>query len=87
MSFGNTKTQQDEFEEALKEERQPDCVHCGNPLDRVSETQGIHLVWEWDNKRKQYSKSETDAGWSDKPMCDNCQTKDWDFTNNEWIAY
>ena len=86
-AYEKAKAQKDEFQDALKENRQPKCIHCGYLLDSVSESQGILLRWEWDKKQRRYVKSETDDGWSDKPMCDHCQTKDWDFTNNEWIKY
>ena len=85
--YDREKTQSDEFEDALNEHRQPRCIYCEHPLDGVSETQGIFLSWAWDREQKRYVKSETDDGWSDKPMCDHCQTKDWDFTNNGWIKY
>lgn len=70
---------------AAHEKRQPLCVHCGVPLE-VRETQEIDLFWQWDKKEKRYHKVEGE-GCSNKPECANCETKDWDFTNNELIHY
>ena len=76
----------EEFKRAKKEGRQPKCVYCKKPLV-VIETQYIDLLWEWDKKQKKYIKSELN-GDSDGPRCKNCETKDWDFTNNGgYVAY
>ena len=54
--YEKERTQEDEFEDARKENRQPKCVYCGNLLDRVSEVQGIQLVWEWDKSNRGMSR-------------------------------
>lgn len=70
---------------AAQEKRQAYCPYCSRPLE-VRETQEVDLYWQWDKKEKRYHKVEGD-GCSNKPECANCETKDWDFTNNELISY
>ncbi len=79
-------TQEEEFKLAKAEKRQPRCFYCGELLDVVSETQDVYLTWTWDKETQQYIKSE-DGGSSCKPYCGNCEAKDWDFTNNDFITY
>ena len=83
---GLGETQQEEFDNAFKEKRQPYCIYCEKPLDNVRETQDIDLYWDWDNKNKKYVKGEVD-GCSNKPYCGNCEAKDWEFTNNGYVEY
>ena len=78
--------QRKEFDIAFKEKRQPYCLSCEKPLDRIQETQEVDLFWEWDAKTRKYIKGEGD-GCSNKPYCANCETKDWDFTNNGYVEY
>lgn len=80
------ETQQEEFDKANKENRQPYCISCEKPLDRIEETQDVDLHWDWDDKKKKYIKGEDD-GCSNKPYCAKCETKDWDFTNNGYVNY
>lgn len=80
------ETQQEEFDKAFKEKRQPYCIYCEKPLDRVQETQEVDLYWNWDVKKKKYIKGQGD-GCSNKPYCANCEAKDWYFTNNEYVSY
>lgn len=85
-TYEKEKTQKEECEDAFKENRQPRCVHCGNPLDRVGLIQETHLLWEWDRKQKKYVQTVSDEGLND-PMCGHCFSEDWDFTDNKWITY
>ena len=78
------ETQQKEFDKAFKEKRQPYCVYCEKPLDRIQETQDVDLFWDWNGK--EYIKGEGD-GASNKPYCAACETKDWEFTNNGYVEY
>lgn len=78
-------TMAEEFQLAKEEGRQPRCIYCGKPLE-VTQTQDIYLYWRWDDKQKRYVKSEG-GGSAEKPYCLNCETRDWDFTNNELIRY
>jgi hypothetical protein len=80
------KTQREEFEFAHAQGRIPYCISCEHPLEEIREEQGIDLVWHWDTKTKRYIKSEVD-GWSNKPYCGHCETKDWEFTNNGYVEY
>ena len=81
----NQRTVKEEIELAAAEKRQPKCPYCENPLE-VRETQTVDLTWKWDNNKECYVKSEGE-GTSYKPECANCETKDWEFTNNELIIY
>lgn len=72
------RTQEEEMKLAKEEKRQPFCVHCTKPLDRISQTQYEFIDWEWDRKRKRYC-VKTVGGDSDKPFCANCEAKDWEF--------
>ena len=80
------ETQQEEFDKAFKEKRQPYCIYCKNPLDSIRETQEVDLFWGWDAKKKIYVKGEGN-GCSNKPYCANCEVKDWEFTNNGYADY
>ena len=76
----------EEFKKAKKENRQPKCIYCKKPLV-ITETQYINLIWSWDEDEKIYVKSEEEDGSSDGPRCKECETKDWDFTNNGYLEY
>jgi len=80
------ETQQEEFDKAFKEKRQPFCVYCEKPLDKIQETQEVDLYWKWNAKTRKYVKGEGD-GCSNKPYCTACETKDWEFTNNGYVEY
>ena len=75
----------EEIELAAHENRQPKCPYCEKPLE-VREIQDVDLYWKWDSKEKRYVKIEGE-GSSNKPECANCETKDWEFTNNSLIKY
>ena len=79
------RTVKEEIELADHEKRQPFCPYCEKLLE-VREIQDVDLYWKWNNKEKRYHKSEGD-GCSNKPECANCEAKDWEFTNNNLIAY
>jgi len=80
------KTMPKEFELAKAEGRQPRCIHCGDPLDTVVEVQTVTIIWTWNAKEKRYLKDDS-GGDSYQPECDNCGTKDNDFTGNDFIDY
>ena len=79
------RTVKEEIILAVHEKRQPKCPYCEKPLE-VREIQDIDLHWSWDEKEKRYHKREGE-GCSNKPECVNCETKDWEFTNNALIRY
>jgi len=83
---GLPETMAEEFKLATAEGRQPRCIHCGQPLNRVEETQLDFLAWVWNEETKQYDKQPS-SGDSDKPYCANCGTKDYDFLDNDFIDY
>ena len=80
------ETMEEEFELAKKEGRQPRCVHCGKPLDRVEETQLDFITWIWDKKTMSYIK-QPPAGDTETPYCANCGAHDYEFTQNDFIDY
>ena len=86
VNKGLDRSQAEEFKLAKVEERQPICVHCGELLDVVSETQDVYITWTWNPETKQYDKND-DGGGSVKPYCGNCEAHDWEFSNNEFIKY
>ena len=71
-------TQTEEFAKALKENRQPICVGCGKPLDRVIQHQYEDIGWEWDEDEEQFVKAAEDGG-ADKPYHAACDYADWDL--------
>lgn len=85
------RTQAEEMALAAKEGRQPVCVYCGHPLDRVSETQHRHISWASNAKMGGYYQDAIDD--SDKPYheclkCpDGCGVHDPDFAGNDLIYY
>lgn len=79
-------TQQEEFDLAKEEARQPRCIYCGELLNTVRETQTVDILWTWNPDTKSYDKNDT-GGDSDTPYCGNCEAKDWDFSNNGTIEY
>ena len=80
------ETQQDEFDLAKEEGRQPRCIYCEKPLDVVREEQTVDIVWTWNRETMSYDKND-EGGDSDKPYCGNCAAKDWEFSNNGTIEY
>ena len=72
------KRQLAELEVAVREQRQPICVYCEQPLDCIGQVQPTTFYWVWDEETKQYYKDE-ELGDSDKPYCTNCDAADWDL--------
>lgn len=81
-------SQAEEMELAAQENRQPLCVTCCHPLDKVVEEQHEDIVWKW--KDGKYVKMED--GYSDgaKHVCkqcpDGCGVED-DFVGYTLIDY
>lgn len=88
---GEERTQKEEMALAAKEGRQPLCVYCGHPLDKVSETQYEYITWAWNAEKGGYFQDT--VGDSDKPyhQCskcpDGCGVHDPDFADNDLIYY
>jgi hypothetical protein len=76
----------EEFIFAEQESRQPNCIYCGKPLE-VGQTFYTRIYWHWNSELRRYDKCEDRDADCDKPYCLNCETKDWDFTNNKWLQY
>jgi hypothetical protein len=73
-----------EFEKARAEGRQPRCPYCHEPLE-IGQFYSVYVQWTWNNKKKCYQKEEPDWD-ADKPFCDACEFKDWDFADNDLIV-
>ncbi len=71
---------------ALKENRQPLCVYCESPLDRILQTQYDVIEWDWYKSLKRYVKQERD-GDSDKPYHSSCGAEDWSYVDGELVSY
>lgn len=78
--------QGDEMERALKENRQPMCVYCNKPLDRICQTQHDYITWEWRVELKKYVKLEPD-GDSDAPYHMDCTSRDWGYVDGNLVSY
>lgn len=84
------RTQKEEMALAAKQGRQPVCVYCGHPLDKVLETQYEYITWAWNADNGYYKDA---VGDSDKPYhncskCpDGCGMHDSDFADNDMIFY
>ncbi len=76
----------EEFETAERERRQPNCIYCDKPLE-ITQTFYTYIYWRWNPSLRCYEKSEDRDADCEKPYCLNCETKDWDFTNNKWVRY
>ena len=73
-----------EFEKAKAEGRQPLCPYCGASLE-IGQFYSVYVQWTWNNKKKRYQQEE--PNWDgDTPFCDACETKDWDFTDNDLVV-
>lgn len=59
------RTQEQEMALAYEQKRQPNCVYCKHPLDRVMQPHDVTIVWMWDDVLKKYKKSED--GSAEKP--------------------
>lgn len=55
------RTQEEEMELAFSEGRQPNCVYCEKPLDKIVQTQYENIKCEWNRELKKYVKQEYDA--------------------------
>lgn len=86
MSDLYERSQEDEMALALKESRQPLCVYCERPLDRVMQTQYNFIEWKWDSSLRKYVKQEPDAD-SDASYHPECQTKVWGYVHGELVCY
>lgn len=75
----------EEYELAMKEDRQPNCIYCGKPLE-VRQIQYTDLTWKWCEKGKRYYKIE-DVGCADKPFCAYCGEHDWDFIDENLVSF
>jgi hypothetical protein len=74
------KSQLEELEEAAAEQRQPICVWCKQPLQRIEQTFYEYVVFEWDDNQKKYVKLIAQpSGDCDKPYHVSCGATDWDF--------
>ena len=82
---GLDHSQEEEYEMAKAENRQPRCVHCGEPLDRILQTQYDDLTWTWNAESMSYDKH--DGGDAEKPYCGNCEAKDRGFLDEEVYTF
>jgi hypothetical protein len=85
------RTQAEEMAVAAKERRQPACVHCGHPLNRVRETQHEYISWVWDAEEETFYKDsdgDSDKPYHDRAECpDGCGVHDPEFSENGLIFY
>ena len=76
---------QKEYRRAKAEGRQPLCPYCGAPLE-IGQFYTVYVRWTWDKRDKIYKKDDTN--WeAEKPFCDACEEKDWDFINTGPIEF
>jgi len=69
-----------EFNKAKAEGRQPVCPYCHKPLE-IGQFFTVYTHWSWDKKDKNFKQDDTD--WEpEKPFCNACEEKDWDFLNS-----
>ncbi len=68
----NIKTQQQELEQAVVEQRQPLCLGCQRPLDVVRQMVPTYHTWAWDRIASRYQKHEAfgDAQTAYHAACD-----------------
>jgi len=74
-----------EYELAHKEKRQPRCIDCGQPLDKILQTQYTDLTWTWNSETMSYDKH--DGGDAEKPSCGNCGGKNWDLCDEDVYTF
>lgn len=86
MSGEYEPTQVKEMEHAFDEGRQPNCIYCSKPLDRIAQTQYDRISWEWNKKLNLYIKVSS-CGDSDKPYHPGCGAGDWEFVDNKLVSY
>ena len=78
--------QLEEYRLSKKEKRQPRCVHCGEPLDSITQTQADYIWWVWDSKAMKYVKDDS-GGSSDTPYCGQCHESDDDFVDDDLVNF
>jgi hypothetical protein len=83
MEYG--RTQEQEMENALKQNRQPLCVYCNKPLDEIRQEQNEDIVWKWDKQLKQYKKSSD--GTAEKPYHPACDSADWSYVDERLVSF
>jgi hypothetical protein len=86
-----SRTQEEEMKLAYETKRQPICVYCCHPLDKIVEKQDHDIVWTYDKALKQYKKSEEGVGqkpYHDCGMCaDRCSAEDWGYIDEKLVAF
>jgi hypothetical protein len=80
------RSQEEEMRLASRKGRQPFCVYCQKPLDRINHTQFVFIDWVWDKEKKKYIICSGD-GDAEKPYCANCGVKDWDFIDSNLVDF
>lgn len=86
MSADYERSQEDEMAFALKENRQPLCVYCEKPLDKIFQTQEEIIEWNWNKNLRKYIKQERDGN-SDRPYHHSCGAEDWSYVDGELVSY
>jgi len=76
----------EEYKLAKKEGRQPVCIYCGKPLDKIIQSQLQVITWWWDKEKKCYVKDDCIED-ADKPFCASCDKEDWDFVDEDLVDY
>lgn len=71
-------TQLEEFQKALQEKRQPICVNCNKPLDKITQYLMEWVDWTWDEQSKRYVKGEG-SGDAESPIHEGCGESNWDL--------
>lgn len=79
------------MKEAYEQKRQPMCVYCRHPLDRIVEKQDQDIVWTYDKILKQYRKTEDGVGekpYHDCGKCaDQCYAEDWGYIDERLVTF
>ena len=78
--------QPEEYQLAIKENRQPNCVYCERPLDEIIQNQVVSIIWTWNTETKSYDKDDT-GGDSDKAECGDCGARSWDFVDENLVHF
>jgi hypothetical protein len=84
------KDQAEEMRLAAQQKRQPICIYCRHPLDNLTQTQYQFIYWTWNPKTKTYDKDDSqgdaDKAYHKCEVC-GCETKDWDFVDQNLVSY
>lgn len=73
-----------EYAAAIKEGRQPNCPHCGKPLEiRLTEQGGI--CWVWDDELKCFEVQH--EGSAHLPYCAKCLYEDASFVDHDLVEF